>query len=778
MAKFTIGVVGNPNCGKTTLFNELTGSKQRVGNWPGVTVERKTGYYTYQQQSVEVVDLPGTYGLDSIPGHTSADEEVAQQYILSGEADLIVNIIDATNLERNLYLTTQLLDMNLPILVAINMMDLAAEQQIEINLNELSQCLGVDVVPITAAKGQGIAELKQAINQLAAKVIKSRVKISYLPTIEQAITELESELKASLNSIQKEHSRWYAIKLLEYGQLNNINLNNILEQKATQLRLKLEATAAEEVDILIADGRYNFISNIMQTSVKQKLHNRYTLSDKIDKIILNKFLGIPIFLLAMYLMFVFTINLGDAFIDFFEILSGTIFVDGVAHLLTTLSLPEWSIVLLANGIGGGIQTIATFIPIIGFLFLFLSILEDSGYMSRAAFVMDRFMRGIGLPGKAFVPMIVGFGCNVPAVMATRTLESQRDRYLTMLMTPFMSCGARLPVYALFAVAFFPAMGHNLVFALYLIGIAAAVITGLIMKNTLFKGEPAYFIMELPAYHLPTPKNILIRTWDRLKSFIIRAGSIIIPMVMVISFLNSWGTDGTFGHDNSDKSVLSEIGRSITPAFEPMGITEENWPATVGIFTGILAKEVVVGSLNSMYSQLAEDYTADETEFNLLAGISEAFATIPQNLSSLTGAFLDPLGLGILDAQDKEEAAAEQEVSASIFGEMMTRFGGYAAAFAYLLFILMYFPCAAVIAAIYREAGLLWAAFVAFWTTYMGYMTAVIFYQLAVFMHNPIYSTLWIIGLLSGFALIILILYMRGHALDKREILATSELATR
>jgi len=780
MSTFTIGVVGNPNCGKTTLFNELTGAKQHVGNWPGVTVERKTGYYTYEGQEVEIVDLPGTYSLDVAPGHTSIDEEVAQQYILSDEADLIVNIIDAANLERNLYLTTQILDMNVPMLIAVNMMDIAEKQNIKINIDKLSQHLGVPVIPLIASHGDGVDQLKHTINQAVKEHHYPKVKINYSSDIEQAVQSLQPLVKTQLSSIQQAHANWYTVKLLEDGELANIKLGETLEEKANQYREKIEEKLNEDIDILIADARYSFISNAVNAAVKRTDQVNYSLSDKIDRIVLNRVLGIPIFLLAMYLMFMFTINLGGAFIDFFDILTGTIFVDGVAHVLNSVTAPEWLTILLANGIGSGIQTIATFIPIIGFLFLFLSILEDSGYMSRAAFVMDRFMQFIGLPGKSFVPMIVGFGCNVPAIMATRTLENPRDRYLTMLMNPFMSCGARLPVYALFAAAFFPVGGQNLVFGLYLIGIAVAVLTGLIMRHTLLRGETGHFVMELPPYHLPTVKNILFRTWDKLKGFIVRAGQIIVPMVVVISFLNSWGTDGSFGNDDTDKSVLSEIGRTLTPAFEPMGVTEDNWPATVGIFTGILAKEVVVGTLDAMYTQLAEDEAGESEEeaaFSLTSGVTEAFATIPANLADLGGTVVDPFGVDIGDVSDQTSAAEEQAVNTGTFGEMLSRFGGQAAAFAYLLFILMYFPCTATTAAIFREAGMRWAVFVAAWTTGMGYMSAVIFYQAATFSQHPLQSMMWISGLLIWFVVIILVLYLLGQKTVNYKTIATNKSIT-
>ena len=395
--------------------------------------------------------------------------------------------------------------------------------------------------------------------------------------------------------------------------------------------------------------------------------------------------------------------------------------------------------------------------------MFLSALEDSGYMARAAFVMDRFMRMMGLPGKSFVPMIVGFGCNVPAIMATRTLENQRDRILTNLMNPFMSCGARLPVYALFAAAFFPVGGQNLVFGLYLLGIAVAVLTGLIMRHTLFKGDSAPFIMELPAYHLPTVRGVFIRTWDRLKSFLFNAGKVIVPMVLVLNFLNALGTDGSFGQENSNKSVLSEIGRGLTPAFKPMGIEKDNWPATVGIFTGVLAKEAVVGTLDALYSQLAISDAApsDKAPFNLKEALLAACATVPENLSAIADNLLDPLGLNIGTVDDLASAASEQEVKTDTFVAMQHSFDGKAGAFAYLLFILLYAPCVAATAAIYRETNTGWTLFVVFWTTGIAYMTATIFYQAMTFSQHPEYSLVWISALIIAFLLVIAGLWLTG-----------------
>ena len=352
-------------------------------------------------------------------------------------------------------------------------------------------------------------------------------------------------------------------------------------------------------------------------------------------------------------------------------------------------------------------------------------------------------------------------------MATRTLENQRDRILTNLMNPFMSCGARLPVYALFAAAFFPVGGQNLVFGLYLLGIAVAVLTGLIMRHTMFKGKSAPFIMELPAYHMPTVSGVFIRTWDRLKSFIFNAGKVIVPMVLVLNFLNALGTDGTFGQENSNKSVLSEIGRGLTPVFKPMGIENDNWPATVGIFTGVLAKEAVVGTLDALYSQLAatDSSAADKTPFNLEQALIDACLTVPEKLRDVADNLLDPLGLNIGTVGDINSAATEQEVNTGTFAAMQLSFDGKAGAFAYLLFILLYAPCVAATAAIYRETNLNWTLFVVFWTTGIAYMTATIFYQAMTYSRHPEYSLVWITGLIFAFSLVLFGLWLLGKNTD-------------
>lgn len=759
--KHIIGLIGNPNCGKTTLFNALTGSHQQVGNWPGVTVERKVGRYTHEGNQVEVVDLPGLYSLDTSDNNVSLDEQVARQYMFSGEQDVIVNIIDASNLERNLFLTTQLLETEVPVIVALNMIDVAKNCGVEINIAKLEQALGCPVFPIVASQQEGVKKLKAYLAN-TEHFSASTLKPKYPKEVEAAITAAEPVIAPAIAG-KSFDSRWAAIKALEADHGITQLLTPQQLDAIGQLRMQAEAALGDDIDIITADARYSFIGQMVEKVVTIKHQMSKSVSDKIDHVVLNRVLGIPIFLVMMYLMFLFTINLGGAFIDFFDGLFGTVLVDGLGHALKAINSPDWLTVVLANGIGGGIQTVATFVPVIGFLFIFLSILEDSGYMARAAFVMDRFMRFIGLPGKSFVPLIVGFGCNVPAVMATRTLESERDRKMTMAMAPFMSCGARLPIYALFAVAFFPHGGQNLVFGLYLIGIAAAVCTGLILKHTLLPGQGMPFIMELPPYHLPTTKGVLIHTWDRLKSFVLRASKVIVPMVMVLNILNSVGTDGSFGNEDSDTSVLSSIGKTIAPAFSPMGMTEENWPAAVGIFTGVLAKEAVVGTLNALYEQIGNTDEGDdeEEEFSFWGGIGDAFQTIPDNLVALKDSILDPLGLGAVSAVEDEDLSAiaeEQEVSTATYAAMVEMFPNTAAAFAYLLLVLLYFPCVAVIGAIAKEASTSWALFVACWSSGLAYCISTLFYQIAMFNTHPVYSASWIAGIVI-FAAIVL-LFMR------------------
>ncbi len=729
--KVVIGVVGNPNCGKTSLFNLLTGAHQHVGNWPGVTVEKKTGDFKLKELTVELVDLPGTYTLETADDQVSLDEKIARDYIAGREADLIINIVDAANIERNLYLTTQLLEMKTPMLVVVNKIDVLNSKGFQFDENRLAALLDCPVIAVSTVKKGHKQRLLEALYHAVQTRPVPDTSLQYPPALEAGVKRLMAlpELNAAASRYGCE-PRWLALRVLEEDSLACKMADALSPDILAGYRAQVVAEADEDIDILSADARYQAVTDWTAEVLRRPNQVSRDVSDRLDRIVLNRYLGIPIFLLVMYAMFMFTINFGGAFIDFFDQATAALLVDQVAVLLSSWHWPDWLVVLLAEGAGGGVQVVATFIPIVGCLFLFLSALEDSGYMARAAFVMDRMMRALGLPGKSFVPMIVGFGCNVPAIMATRTLENPKDRILTNLMNPFMSCGARLPVYALFAAAFFPVGGQNLVFGLYLIGIMVAIATGLLMRHTLFQGKATTFIMELPPYHLPRLNNVLLHTWDRLKKFVFNAGKVIVPMVLVLNFLNALGTDGRFGQADSENSVLSSIGKSLTPMFAPMGIKEENWPATVGIFTGILAKEAVVGTLDALYSQIDADDT-DQTRdqpFALMSALAEAAQTIPDNLAELGQFILDPLGLS-------EQQAAAQELGNSTYRAMQARFDQISA-FAYLLFILLYTPCVAATAAIYRETGPRWCLFIVGWTTGLAYITATAFYQVSRLAEQP------------------------------------------
>lgn len=731
----TIVVVGNPNSGKTTLFNGLTGSNQRIGNWPGVTVEKKEGTLILDGQELTLVDLPGIYSLSA----HSEDERVARDYILSAEPGLVVNILDATNLERNLYLTLQLLEMGAPALAVVNMMDLAAAKDIRVDPGQLGEKLGIPVLGISATKNREVQLVKEAIARVWQDKPDFRFRIDYPAEIEALVNRWTPVLGKVARDLGA-NERWIALKILEQDPwvTEKVIQSGVLSESDIKTAIsRLERDLNDTSDVLIADARYSFIQALTGLAIRRGAC-RKSASDRIDGIVLHRFLGIPIFLGIMYLIFWTTMNIGGAFIDFFDILFGTVFVDGFGHLLAGIGTPEWLISILAGGVGAGIQTLATFIPIIFMMFLMLSLLEDSGYMARAAFVMDRFMRWIGLPGKSFVPMLVGFGCTVPAVMATRTLEHKRDRYLTIFMTPLMSCGARLPVYALFGAAFFRAGAGNMVFSIYLAGIILAILTGLLLKHTLFKGEASHFVMELPPYHAPRFGNIVAYTWNRLKVFMFRT-KVIIVVVAILSFLNSLGTDGTFGNEDSTNSVLSQIGKGITPIFEPMGVEKENWPATVGIFTGIFAKEAVVGTLNSLYTQI--DYVAvpeadggdteAETGFDFWAGVKEAAVSVPEALSGVWDGLKDPLGLGVV-GPDQSAVAEEVGADEQVYTALQRYFKrGPLQAYAYLLFILIYFPCVAALGVILREMGKGYAWLAMGYLTLLAWIVATLFYQITI-----------------------------------------------
>lgn len=670
---FTIAIAGNPNCGKTALFNALTGSRQHVGNWPGVTVEKKEGYFELGGRHIRVVDLPGTYAIFA----NAEDERAAVDYLLSREADLIINIVDATNIERNLFLTSQLADMHLPMVIAVNMMDIAEHRGIVLDLQALSETYGIPCIPLSAVSDKSVMNFVGEMAHVLAAPMPLPKPMVYADKVEEAVKLLEPKV-APVAKLLNADDRWVALMYLgnEKSYADKFAEAGVTIDKAEVTRL-----LGEEPEFAMAESRYSK-SHEVAKAVIESSRTKKTFSDKIDAVLLNRWAALPIFLVIMYLVFWIAVTIGSAFIDFFDVLFGAIFVDGLGYLLgDVLGCPSFVTAILADGVGAGIQTVSTFIPVIFFMFLCLSFLEDSGYMARAAFVADRFMRFLGLPGRAFVPMMVGFGCGVPGIMGSRVLESKRERFLTIFLVPFMSCGARLPVYALFAAAFFGKMAGTVVFLLYLAGVLFAIAYGLFLKKSLFQGQASNFVMELPPYHMPKFKSLMIHCWQRLRDYIWRAGKVITIAVAVLGFLNSFGivekmyvdVDGktteivqadegyqmvqeneageaenvalpegfvvdeskvvksnefTAGNGDSENSLLSIIGKAITPVFEPFGVEKENWPASVSLFTGLLAKEAVIGTMNSLYSMVGENAGAPAEENKAAEPVEEPKAEEP------------------------------------------------------------------------------------------------------------------------------------------------------
>ncbi|MEJ2135884.1 MAG: ferrous iron transport protein B [Desulfofustis sp.] len=688
-----IAIAGVPNSGKTTLFNSLTGARQKVGNWPGVTVEKIEGSFPLRDTRVELVDLPGTYNLSP----DTEDQKVAERVIRSGEYDLIVNVLDATNLSRNLYLTMDLLERTNQIIVLLNMLDVAEKEGIKIDIDRLSEDLGVPVIPVVAVN-------KASVRKAVEKIEEA---IEHLPEHDSHVSTQEV-----MDTVQK------------YS-----NIDEIYGRVAREIK----------------DRSTNF-------------------TNRVDNLVMHRFAAIPIFMASMFVTFWFAIGLGSVFIDFFDIIGGLLFVDIPGALLSSIGSPEWLIVMIAGGIGVGCQTVATFIPVVFFMFLALAILEDLGYMARVGVVADRFMRKIGLPGSAFIPMIVGFGCTVPAVMAARTLSNRRDRFMTIFMAPFMSCGARLPVYALFCAALFGAYSGLAVFLIYLVGLFMAILTGYFLKNTLFRGTPSNFVMDLPLYHAPRLGAVFKSAWLRLRSFIRRAGVIVVSAVFVLSVLNSVGFERgrlTFGNEDSSSSILAYVGKAASPVFEPIGIAKDNWPASVALFTGLFAKEAIVGTINALYA--ANDMTGQQAEveeqvqrLDIGAAVTGAFTSVGEGLASLLGS-LDLLGLGIV-TKDQLTMSEEIGTDTSVYKHIAANFTVFSA-FAYLLFVLMYFPCLAVIGAARQEMGGYYAVVMAVYSTLLAWSVATFFYQVTEG-HNLFYLL---------FSLVVLVgIYGWLHMLGKKE----------
>jgi len=617
-----IALAGNPNCGKTTLFNALTGANQYVGNWPGVTVEKKEGSLK-KRSDVIVTDLPGIYSLSPY----TLEEVVARNYLIDERPDAILNIVDGTNLERNLYLTTQLVEIGIPVVVAVNMMDIVRKNGDRIDVKELSRAIGCPVFEISALKNEGIVDAAEAAIE-AAKNGKTVPLHTFNGAVEHAIAHIE---EAAVHGLPEDRQRWYAIKIFERDEkvLEKLSLSAELMKHIEADIAAAEAELDDDAESIITNERYIYIAEVMKRCCKRAKVGRMTTSDKIDRIVTNRILALPIFAVVMWLVYTVSIGtIGDWTVGFMnDTLFGEWIVPGVTSLLEGWGVAGWLVSLIADGIVGGVGAVLGFVPQMLILFLMLSILEDIGYMARVAFVMDRIFRKFGLSGKSFIPMLVASGCGVPGIMASRTIEQDRDRKMTIMTTGFIVCGAKTPIVGMIAGALFG--GSALVATgAYFIGIAAVVISGIILKKTkAFAGDPAPFVMELPAYHAPVAGNILRATWERGWSFIKRAGTVILAASVLIWLLNSFSFEGGLHYigDGDAESILNVIGRAIGVIFVPLGFG--GWQAAVATVLGLVAKEEVVGVFGSLSSMADADLAfelVDSMDTAKLALIGEEF----------------------------------------------------------------------------------------------------------------------------------------------------------
>jgi len=669
-----IALAGNPNSGKTTLFNALTGSNQYVGNWPGVTVEQKEGTAHFGRHEITIVDLPGVYSLSPY----SMEEIISRNFIVgtmsAAPPDAIINIVDATNLERNLYLTVQLLELEKPMVLALNFMDEARAAGDQIDVDGLSQSLGIPIVPIIAKTGENLDEL--------LRVAHRQMHLGYTLEPDNLYDDFTHKIHHAINAVMHDNAyasglpaHWASIKLLEGDDVikKALNLSPEQEKEVEEIIVEYEASGEGlgDREALVADSRYEFIEKAVAKSVQKGTgRNAVTLSEKIDRYVTHKFLAFPIFLFAMFVMFNLTFGPIGSFLS-----------EGVAGLMDSLSafleenmadagIAAWLTGLVTGGVIPGVGGVLSFLPQIALLFFFLSLLEDSGYMARAAFIMDRLLRRFGLSGKAFIPMLMGFGCSVPAIMGARTMENEKDRRMTILLIPFMSCSAKLPVYGLIASAFFGRWAGIVIFCLYVTGMLVAVLSGLFFKKALFSGEPAAFVLELPPYRVPTARNTLMHVWERVRAFIVRAGTVILVVSIALWFLQSFDRS-LHMTDDASASLLGAFGSFIAPVFRPLGFGQ--WQASVAIVTGFIAKEAVVASLAMFYG------------FSLAAD--------PSGIASAMDGF-SPLS-----------------------------------AFSMLIYVLLYVPCVAAVAAIYREMNSLkWTAFSVAWQLTVAWVSAFIVYS--------------------------------------------------
>ncbi len=679
-----IALAGNPNCGKTTMFNDLTGSTQYVGNWPGVTVEKKEGKLRGEKEVI-IQDLPGIYSLSPY----TLEEVIARNYLINEKPDAILNIVDGSNIERNLYLTTQLLEVGVPMVIALNMMDLVRKNGDKIDAKKLSEALGCEIIETSALKGEGSQKAAQRAAEIARSGKRASLPSVFGGTVEHAIAHIEESLEGK---VAPEHLRWYAVKLFERDERvkDQLNLDADVLQHIEEHIAECEQELDDDAESIITNERYAYISRLMTACVKKKARKEHlTVSDKIDRIVTNRYLALPIFVAVMTLVYYVSVTtIGTIVTDFTnDVFVGEWIQGPLGAWLTGIGTADWLVGLIVDGIVGGVGAVIGFVPQMLVLFLFLAILEDVGYMARVAFIMDRIFRKFGLSGKSFIPMLIGSGCGIPGIMASRTIENDRDRKMTIMTTTFIPCGAKMPIVALIAGAIFGGAWWVAPSA-YFVGVAAIIINGIILKKTkMFRGDPAPFVMELPAYHAPSALNVLRSMWERGGSFIKKAGTIILASSILIWFLKSFGVvEGTFQMvEDMNASILAAIGGAIAPIFSPLGFG--TWQSSVATIMGLVAKEEVVGVFGVLYGVAGDALELVENGmFNELAPIAAVFTPL--------------------------------------------------SAYSFLIFNLLCAPCFAAIGAIKREmANAKWTCFAVGYQCVFAYVMALIVYQLGIWFSN-------------------------------------------
>jgi len=701
-----VAVAGNPNAGKSTLINAIAGSRLHVGNWPGVTVEKKEALFEFEGRSIRLVDLPGCYSLSPY----SQEEIITRDYLVTEKPDLIINVVDATNLERNLYLTVQLMELGIPLVMALNIFDEAEAKGYRIDVPTMERLLGVAVIPTAATRNRGLDELLQRALAIADAPEAHRPRqLKYDNDVECVVDAFEKAILQNHYALTKRYPlRWLTYKLME-GDPHVCNEVNLVEGELFAEALHhLRRAHGEDIESLMADARYGLASGLTREVLVKPELRKMELTEKIDRIVLNRFIGIPIFMAAMWLLFKLTFDLSAPFGEWIKAMTEGPFKRWAAALLGGIGAPDWTVSLVNDGVIAGVGFVLVFVPVIFAMMFFITFLEGSGYMARAAFVMDRAMHAIGLHGKSFIPMLLGFGCNVPGIYATRTLENTRDKILTALLIPLMSCGARLPVYVLFVGVFFPDNPGTVIWSLYVMGILLAILMGFVFKKTLFRGEAPMFIMELPPYRMPSFTSLCLHTWEKGKHFLVKAGTYIFAVSILVWFMLNlpWGVE------HKKDSYLGQAGQVMAPALAPLGFG--TWEAASSLITGVIAKEIVVGTMGEIYTPKHEEEKEPPTLGEDLKEIVVSFG------SAAKTAVTTLLYLPAEEEKAEDQSALKQAILAG-FTPLSS--------FAFMAFVLLYMPCMIVGAAMRQEFGTWkWVAVAFSYQTVLAWTVALIIYQ--------------------------------------------------